>query len=118
MEMIHPGGFFPAAHPLPTAAQVPFTSHKLYGGHHTRRVWLEADLPAELVAAALAAPVRDADARSDGASRGAIPTLADVELAHIRRVLEVCGGNRTVAAQHLGITRQTLTKKIGASEDG
>jgi DNA-binding protein Fis len=40
-----------------------------------------------------------------------------MELAHIRRVLDICGGNRTLAAQHLGITRQTLAKKIGAKED-
>jgi DNA-binding protein Fis len=32
-------------------------------------------------------------------------------------VLELCGGNRTLAAQHLGITRQTLSKKIGAREE-
>ena len=41
-----------------------------------------------------------------------IRTLAAVELEHIRRVLDQCHGNRTLAAQHLGITRQTLTKKI------
>ena len=44
-----------------------------------------------------------------------IPTLEAVELGHIRRVLEICGGNRTLAAQHLGITRQTLTKRVGGS---
>ena len=48
---------------------------------------------------------------------GAIPTLDQVELAHIRRVLDICRGNRTLAAHHLGITRQTLGKKIGAAED-
>ena len=47
----------------------------------------------------------------------AIPTLEAVELGHIRRVLEICGGNRTLAAQHLGITRQTLAKKVGGSSD-
>jgi DNA-binding NtrC family response regulator len=73
-------------------------------------------LPAELVAASLASPETvSADAR--GPAAAAIPSLAQIELAHIRRVLEVCGGNRTLAAQHLGITRQTLAKKIG-SDDG
>jgi len=32
-------------------------------------------------------------------------------------VLELCGGNRTQAAQRLGITRQTLSKKIGSTDD-
>ncbi len=49
---------------------------------------------------------------SSALSEGKIPTLAEVELAHIRRVLELCGGNRTVAAQHLGVTRQTLSRKL------
>ena len=69
-----------------------------------------AHLPSELVAAALAAPAITA-AAIDGAS--AIPTLEEVELSHIRRVLDICGGNRTLAAQHLGITRQTLSKRAG-----
>ena len=33
-------------------------------------------------------------------------------------MLEVCGGNRTLAAQHLGITRQTLAKKVGSEGAG
>jgi DNA-binding NtrC family response regulator len=71
-------------------------------------------LPVELVSAVLAAPPRGQAATPGG---NVIPTLEDIEVAHIRRVLELCGGNRTVAAQHLGITRQTLAKKIGAKED-
>ena len=67
-------------------------------------------LPSELVSAALAAPATTTEGR-EGAS--AIPTLEDVELGHIRRVLDICGGNRTLAAQHLGITRQTLSKRLG-----
>src|SRR3569832_1206446 len=67
-------------------------------------------LPAALVAAALNAPA--AAAAPPAGARAAIPTLEDVELAHIRRVLELCGGYRTLAAQHLGITRQTLTKRL------
>jgi two-component system, NtrC family, response regulator AtoC len=72
-------------------------------------------LPAEIVAAALAAPEPLPSPEAD--ARPAIPSLAAIELAHIRRVLEVCGGNRTLAAQHLGITRQTLAKKIGGAEE-
>ncbi|HEX2657919.1 MAG TPA: sigma-54 dependent transcriptional regulator [Polyangia bacterium] len=66
-------------------------------------------LPATLVASALASS--PAAAPTDG--EAAIPTLEEVELAHLRRVLEICGGNRTLAAQRLGITRQTLTKRLG-----
>jgi len=74
-----------------------------------------AHLPAALVSAALNAPARP-PLDSSGV-RATIPTLEEVELAHIRRVLELCGGNRTAAAQHLGITRQTLTKRLGGASD-
>jgi two-component system, NtrC family, response regulator AtoC len=76
-----------------------------------------AHLPAELVSAALSTPavaMRVSGAATASGPGATIPTLEAVELAHIRRVLEICGGNRTVAAQHLGITRQTLAKKIGS----
>ena len=77
-----------------------------------------AHLPPELLSAALAAPDVAAPAGADAAAASAaIPTLEEVELAHIRRVLEICGGNRTVAAQHLGITRQTLAKKVGSGDE-
>jgi len=76
-------------------------------------------LPSSIVAAAVAPPAEGAaDAegwRGEPSAGGGIPTLEEVELAHIRRVLAICGGNRTVAAQHLGITRQTLTKRLGSS---
>jgi len=78
---------------------------------HTLRA---AHLPGELVAAALAGvPV----ATTAATGPPVIPTLEDVELAHIRRVLDICRGNRTLAAQQLGISRQTLTKRIGAGDD-
>jgi two-component system response regulator HydG len=44
-------------------------------------------------------------------SKGSLP-LAEVEKEHIFRVLEETGGNRTRAAEILGITRQTLIKKL------
>jgi DNA-binding NtrC family response regulator len=80
---------------------------------------LPTHLPPELIAAALAAPAAGAtsDAKTGTGGTAAIPTLEEIELLHIRRVLEVCGGNRTLAAQHLGITRQTLAKKIGGAPD-
>jgi len=39
-------------------------------------------------------------------------TLAEVEKRHILRVLDHCDGNRTLAAQRLGIGRNTLTRKL------
>jgi len=38
-------------------------------------------------------------------------SLKDIELRHIRRILEVTGGNRTEAARILGIDRTTLYRK-------
>ena len=77
-------------------------------------------LPQELVAAALSAPPASAGSPAHdagGATSGTIPTLEQIELAHIRRVLEICHGNRTLAAQHLGITRQTLAKRLGTGDE-
>ena len=44
-------------------------------------------------------------------------SLAEVEIDHIQRVLAACGGNRTLAAQHLGITRQTLSRRLDEGEE-
>jgi two-component system response regulator AtoC len=88
---------------------------------HDDEVLRTEHLPENLVSAALAqpsiAPIPPSPSEGAAVRSGAIPTLDEVELAHIRRVLDVCGGNRTLAAQHLGITRQTLTKRLGGSGD-
>lgn len=47
--------------------------------------------------------------RTSGVNR----TLADVEADHIRNVLANVGGNKTRAAEILGIDRKTLRKKVG-----
>jgi DNA-binding NtrC family response regulator len=48
-----------------------------------------------------------------------LQTLDEVERAHIRAVLKAVQGNRSAAARVLGITRQTLRKKIaGSSANG
>jgi len=68
-------------------------------------------LPAELVAAALD-PVPSAIA----AAPARVPTLEEIEVRYMRAVLQLTGGNKVRAAEHLGITRQTLAKRLGESE--
>lgn len=51
-------------------------------------------------------------AAGDGAGEE-LPTLAEVETRHIRRVLERLGGNKRQAARVLGISRRTLYRKLG-----
>ena len=41
-----------------------------------------------------------------------IYTLDEVERDHIRRTLDLCGGNQTRAAKRLGISRNTLLRKL------
>ncbi|MCA1663976.1 MAG: hypothetical protein LC659_06880 [Myxococcales bacterium] len=70
-----------------------------------------AHLPAELVAAALdPTPAALAD-RAKG-----IAPLEEIERRYMRAVLELTGGNKLRAAEHLGITRQTLAKRLGDPE--
>jgi DNA-binding NtrC family response regulator len=45
-----------------------------------------------------------------------VPTLEEVEVRYMRRILELTGGNKLRAAAHLGITRQTLAKRLGEKE--
>ena len=68
-------------------------------------------LPAELVEAALD-PVPGA--LPAGTSK--IPTLDEIELRYMRAVLQLTGGNKVRAAEHLGITRQTLAKRLGETD--
>lgn len=50
------------------------------------------------------------------AGKGPIPTLEEVELSYIRRVLSICGGNKLLAARYLGIARQTLARRLNESD--
>jgi two-component system, NtrC family, response regulator AtoC len=84
---------------------------------HDDEVLRPEHLPAELVAAALEAETLQSGRATEVGSGRPIPTLDEMELSYIRRVLDLCGGNRTVAAQHLGITRQTLAKKVGGTPE-
>jgi len=49
---------------------------------------------------------------SSAKSSAAIRPLADIELDYIRHVLQLCDGNKTQAADLLGITRLTLRNKL------
>jgi two-component system response regulator HydG len=52
-----------------------------------------------------------APAAGDESGGGLVP-LAEIERRHILRVVEASGGNKTVAAETLGITRKTLYRKL------
>jgi DNA-binding NtrC family response regulator len=69
-----------------------------------------AHLPTELLTSSLALPLPEPTAN------GGIPRLEQVELRYMRAVLALTGGNKLRAAEHLGITRQTLAKRLGDSE--
>jgi transcriptional regulator of acetoin/glycerol metabolism len=50
---------------------------------------------------------------SEEVSRGLLPlNLDQTELSLMRRALEQCRGNRTLAAKKLGISRRTLHRKL------
>ena len=50
--------------------------------------------------------------RACSAASERVRPLRDVELEHVRFALDVCGGNKSQAAQALGISRDTLYRKI------
>ncbi len=49
---------------------------------------------------------------------GSMRTLAEVELAHIQNVLGTTGGNKSKAAEILGIDRKTLREKLNRAGKG
>ena len=46
-----------------------------------------------------------------------IMTIDELEMAYVTRVLQLCGGNKVLAAQRLGISRQTLARWIADPSD-
>ncbi len=68
---------------------------------------LPTHLPSELVAGAI-------DPLPDTLSEGVvgIRPLAEIELRYMRAVLDLTCGNKVRAAEYLGITRQTLSKRL------
>ena len=57
------------------------------------------------------APVKSARSQGDEAPFEVVP-LEEVERRHIFRVLEISGGNKSLAAQLLGVDRKTLYRKL------
>ena len=53
------------------------------------------------------------EAGSSANARATDLTLAQIERAHIRKVLADAKGNKTRAASILGISRETLRAKVG-----
>ncbi len=49
---------------------------------------------------------------------GVLPTLADLEIAYINHVMQQANGNKTVAAQRLGIDPSTLYRKLARVDEG
>jgi two-component system, NtrC family, response regulator AtoC len=68
-------------------------------------------LPREIAATALAATT-PAPARTDGPGPGVDLSFAQVERRHIQQVLDHCRGNKTRAAELLGISRLTLRSRL------
>jgi two-component system, NtrC family, response regulator AtoC len=94
---------------------------------HSDKVVKLADLPAEVRLGQAPVPV-SVGTPPPGAFRldstGGVPTMSDVEKMAIEFALERCSGNKTKAAEALGISRQTLRTKLkeyclaGVEEDG
>ncbi len=56
--------------------------------------------------------IRDFRIKTFRRSDGKLPTLEEREIEHIKTVLEETGGNKTLAAETLGIDRVSLWRKI------
>ena len=61
--------------------------------------------------------LRDLNIRSFRKYKGRIPTLDEQETAYINWVLKEVGGNKTLAAQVLGIDRVSLWRKLKSAEE-
>jgi DNA-binding NtrC family response regulator len=72
---------------------------------------LAAHLPAEILGRP-AEPVGATAARYEAFPTGVVRPLAELERRAIEHALRVCDGNKTRAAQQLGISRQTLRTKL------
>jgi DNA-binding NtrC family response regulator len=73
-----------------------------------------AHLPVDLISAAL--ELLPLELAASDAATACIPTLDEIELRYMRAVLDLTSGNKVRAAERLGITRQTLAKRLGEAE--
>jgi len=69
-------------------------------------------LPAAVRASATAGIPAAMSAAAPTAPNGALPTLLELEVAHIRRTLESCHGHRGQASKILGISERNLYRKL------
>jgi DNA-binding NtrC family response regulator len=122
-RFVHEAALATGAHPpeLPAATERLLIEHVWPGNVRELRNVLEravilcdsgvigpAQLPPEISRIVPPASTADAGAVADAKPR----TLAEMEAIHIRAVLGHCGGNKTRAAELLGITRLTLRNKL------
>ena len=61
--------------------------------------------------------LRELSIRTFRKKEGRIPSLEEQELAYIKWVLKEVGGNKTLAAEVLGIDRVSLWRKLKAAEE-
>ena len=66
----------------------------------------------EILAAHLPPAVRGAAAPAPASQNGKLPTLEELEVAHIRRALDASAGHRGNAARILGISERNLYRKL------
>jgi two-component system response regulator AtoC len=71
------------------------------------------DLPSEIVAAPSVTSVMD-----DIIPDGELPTLEQIEQSYLLRVLSAVGGNKSRAAQVMGVDRKTLYRMIDRQVNG
>ena len=81
-----------------------------------------ADLPPFVLSGAVvpdrgAAPAAAASSEAGAGTGDTLPSLEELERAHIMKVLEATGGNRSRAAERLGIDRRTLHRKLKRFEE-